>query len=167
MLNTMKILIKREFWEHRGAFIKTPIIIGIVLLVLELVGYVISLVFVNKTSSKEIMDRGINELSNLTTSQLGTFWDMQFVGISTLFLFVLFIVLFFYLLGALFDDRKDGSILFWKSLPISDSETVLSKLLTAIIFVPLTATAIFVLAMLANMLLTSILLLFHGQNPIT
>ncbi len=33
-------------------------------------------------------------------------------------------VVFFYLLGALYDDRKDRSILFWKSLPASDTLTI-------------------------------------------
>ena len=165
MIKNMKALIRREFWEHRGAFIKAPIIISIVLLTISVIAYIIGLVFANKTGSTEIMDKGINELHKLSDSQLRFFWDVQFISTSTLFLFVLFIVLFFFILGSLFDDRKDGSIQFWKSLPISDTETVLSKLITAMIFVPLFFTAIFLLYSLANMILTSILLLFHGQNP--
>jgi ABC-2 type transport system permease protein len=47
------------------------------------------------------------------------------------------IVLFFYLLDSLLSERKDRSILFWKSLPVSDTEVVLSKLLTAALVVPL------------------------------
>jgi ABC-2 type transport system permease protein len=167
MIKNMKALIRREFWEHRGAFIKTPIIISTVLLVIAIVGYIIGLVFANKTGSTEIMDKGINELHKLSETQLSTFWDVQLISTSTLFLFVLFIVLFFFILGSLFDDRKDGSIQFWKSLPISDAETVLSKLITAMIFVPLVFTAVFAAYMLANMVLTSILLIFHGQNPWT
>ncbi len=165
MIKNFKALIRREFWEHRGAFIKTPIIISIVLLVIAIIGYIIGLVFASKTGSTEFVDKGINELHKLSETQLSTFWDVQLISTSTLFLFVLYIVLFFFILGSLFDDRKDGSIQFWKSLPISDSETVLSKLITAMIFVPLVFTAIFVLYSIANLVLTSILLLFHGQNP--
>ena len=52
-------------------------------------------------------------------------------------LFSMVIVLFFYLLDSLLAERKDRSILFWKSLPVSDTEVVLSKLLMAAAVVPL------------------------------
>ena len=162
----MKALIKREFWEHRGAFVKTPVIISIVLFVLTIGAYITGLVLANKTGSRELADTGIRELANLSPEKLGLFWDIQLVSISSLYLVVLFFVLFFFLLGSLFDDRKDGSILFWKSLPINDAETVLSKLLTAMIFVPLVFIVIFIGATIIEMLLYSILLMFHGLNPI-
>jgi ABC-2 type transport system permease protein len=44
-----------------------------------------------------------------------------------------------YLLDCLYDDRRDRSVLFWKSLPISDTDTVLSKLLVALVAIPLVA----------------------------
>lgn len=40
------------------------------------------------------------------------------------------VVIVFTLLGALYDERKDRSILFWKSMPASDLETVASKVVT-------------------------------------
>ena len=46
---------------------------------------------------------------------------------------VLAFVVFFYCLGALYDERKDRSVLFWKSLPVSDRETVLSKAASALV----------------------------------
>ena len=49
---------------------------------------------------------------------------------------VLAFVVFFYCLGALYDDRRDRSILFWKSLPLSDTQTVLSKLISALVVAP-------------------------------
>ncbi|MES2759675.1 MAG: hypothetical protein V4693_20075, partial [Pseudomonadota bacterium] len=45
-------------------------------------------------------------------------------------------------LAALYDERRDRSILFWKSLPVSDQMTVLSKVLTALLLAPLIAIAI-------------------------
>ena len=56
---------------------------------------------------------------------------------TAVLLFTMVIVLFFYLLDSLLAERKDRSILFWKSLPVSDTEVVLSKLLTAAVVVPL------------------------------
>jgi ABC-2 type transport system permease protein len=49
---------------------------------------------------------------------------------------VLAFVVFFYCLGALYDDRKDRSVLFWKSLPVSDRDTVVSKALSALVVAP-------------------------------
>ena len=46
---------------------------------------------------------------------------------STWPLLVFAFVVFFYLLSSLYDERKDRSVLFWKSLPVSDRDTVLSK----------------------------------------
>jgi ABC-2 type transport system permease protein len=42
-----------------------------------------------------------------------------------------------YLLDCLYADRRDRSILFWKSLPLSDARTVLIKLLVGMILIPL------------------------------
>ena len=114
MIKTMKALVQREFWEHKGAFVKTPIIISIVMLVLIVGGYFTSLFLVDKSSSGEFTKQGLQELGKLTQGQLSVFWSGQIVGLSTLFIFVLFIVLFFYILGSLYNDRKDQSILFWK-----------------------------------------------------
>jgi ABC-2 type transport system permease protein len=41
----------------------------------------------------------------------------------------------------LYDERKDRSVLFWKSLPVSDSETVLSKAASALLVAPILAVA--------------------------
>ncbi len=45
-------------------------------------------------------------------------------------LFVAMIASLFIFAGSLYEERKDKSIMFWKSLPITDLETVLSKFLT-------------------------------------
>lgn len=51
-------------------------------------------------------------------------------------LLVLFVVTVNYLLGCLYDDRKDRSILFWKSMPVSEWEEVLSRLAVALLVAP-------------------------------
>jgi ABC-2 type transport system permease protein len=62
-------------------------------------------------------------------------------------------VVFFYCLGALYDERRDRSILFWKSLPVSDAMTVLSKAVTALCVAPLITIALATVASLALLLL--------------
>lgn len=62
--------------------------------------------------------------------------------VHSLMLLVLFLVSITYLLSSLYTDRKDHSILFWRSMPLSEWEEVLSKLAMALIIVP----AVFILA---------------------
>ena len=63
---------------------------------------------------------------------------------------IMLLVLTFYLLDCLYAERKDRSILFWKSLPVSDGLTVLSKFLVAVVVVPL---GVLVLAAVCHVLL--------------
>ena len=60
------------------------------------------------------------------------------------------VIAFFYAIDSLYADRRDRSVLFWKSLPLSDAETVLSKFTVAIVVIPLVAL---VGALLATQLL--------------
>jgi ABC-2 type transport system permease protein len=70
-----------------------------------------------------------------------------------LYIVLLFLVSY-YTLDCLFAERKDRSILFWKSLPVSDALTVVSKLLVALVIAPL---LVFVLAMLTQLVFNAIL----------
>jgi ABC-2 type transport system permease protein len=78
--------------------------------------------------------------------------------------FVLPIVGLFYCLGALYDDRRDRSILFWKSLPISDTDTVVSKLLTVLVVAPLITIGVATAAALAILFFAGIATSSHGVN---
>jgi ABC-2 type transport system permease protein len=76
-----------------------------------------------------------------------------------------FIVGVFYCLDALYGERRDRSILFWKSLPVSDSTTLLSKATIPLVILPLVTFAIVVATQLVMMLWTSLLLISHGMSP--
>src|SRR3546814_18250586 len=81
-------------------------------------------------------------------------------------LIALAFVVFFYCLGALYDDRKDRSVLFWKSLPLSDSQTVLSKAASALLVAPLIATLAALATMLGFLVVASVMVMIHGGNPV-
>jgi ABC-2 type transport system permease protein len=66
-----------------------------------------------------------------------------------------FIVGIFYSLDALYGERRDRSILFWKSLPVSDLTTVLSKFAIPLVILPLLTFAIAVVTQFVMMLLSS------------
>ena len=166
-MNTFKALLQREYWEHRGAFLKTPLIIGIVTIVVLLLGYFTTERFDQVMNSGQAIELGGQTLQNVDRDTITSFLDIFMLSTGYLYHLVLFIILFFFLLGSLYDDRKDGSILFWKSLPVSDTQTVFSKLVTATVVVPLIFTACLIISHLAFFAVLSLLLLFNGVNPFT
>ena len=78
-----------------------------------------------------------------------------------------FIVGIFYSLDALYGERRDRSILFWKSLPVSDLTAVLSKLSIPLVILPLLSFAITVATQLIMLLLSSVVLLGSGLSLAT
>jgi ABC-2 type transport system permease protein len=86
---------------------------------------------------------------------------------ALLIMFVTFVVGVFYCLDALHGERRDRSILFWKSLPVSDFTTVLSKASVPFVFLPLVTFAITVALQLVMMLWSSVVLLPSGLSATT
>jgi ABC-2 type transport system permease protein len=81
---------------------------------------------------------GRADLMVASSVTLGRTVGQAFLGaVGATFFAVMSIYAAWYLLDCLYADRKDRSVLFWKSLPISDATTVLSKLATAVIVIPL------------------------------
>jgi ABC-2 type transport system permease protein len=78
-----------------------------------------------------------------------------------------FIVGAFYCLDAPHGERRDRSILFWKSLPVSDRTTVLSKASIPLVVLPLYIFAIIVAAQMIILLLSTIVLLGSGPGLAT
>jgi len=74
------------------------------------------------------------------------------------------IVALFYCLDALYGERRDRSILFWKSLPVSDLTTVLVKASVPVLILPLLAFAITVATQSIMLLLSTAVLLVSGQS---
>ncbi|WP_305804910.1 hypothetical protein [Stenotrophomonas sp. YIM B06876] len=176
---TMKWLLKREYWENRGGFLWAPLVAGGVSLLLTLMAIIVGLVATHRAARNgdlHIEGVNVNGLDlGLLTSRLSAA-DMAKLadGINfTLLLssawpfIVLAFVVFFYCLGALYDDRRDRSVLFWKSLPLSDAQTVLSKALSALVVAPVLAVLAAILTMFGFLLMISAVVLFHGGNPIT
>lgn len=169
-MNTFKWLLKREFWESKGGFFWAPMIAGIVFIAINIMGFITALVM---GSRQNIQVSGVN-IGDLTREvlaedavALGQGLDISLYMAATWPMMVLPFVVFFYCLGALYDDRRDRSVLFWKSLPISDRDTVLSKVVTATVVAPVIAIVAAVLTMLAFLVVLSIFVLAHGGNPFT
>jgi ABC-2 type transport system permease protein len=86
---------------------------------------------------------------------------------AVLIMFTTFVVAVFYCLDALHGERRDRGILFWKSLPVSDLTTVLSKASIPLVVLPLVTFAITVATQFIMLLLSSAVLLGSGLSTAT
>jgi ABC-2 type transport system permease protein len=83
---------------------------------------------------------------------------------AALIMGIALVVGIFYSLDALYGERRDRSILFWKSMPVSDLTTVLSKLAIPLVIIPVLSFAIAVVTQFIMLLLASTVLLGSGAN---
>lgn len=80
-------------------------------------------------------------------------------------LFTLLVTTANYLLSALYDDRKDRSILFWRSMPVSEGQIVLSKFVTALCIAPLIYIAVSLILQVLFVLFMMLFVWRMGQDP--
>src|SRR5436190_7822978 len=88
--------------------------------------------------------------------------EMPYSMAAMMIIFTAFIVAVFYCLDALHGERRDRSVLFWKSLPVSDLTTVLSKTIVPLAILPLVSFVIIVVTQLAMLLISTAALLPSG-----
>jgi len=127
-MKVLVMLIRREFWEHR-ALVIAPLVVCVIYLILS--GFAAANVHMK---GLHIGDGGATAITAFSFAM-----HVMFTGLLYL---LTAIVTFFYLSDSLYAERKERSILFWKSLPVSDALTVISKLLVALIMVPLVVYAL-------------------------
>ena len=119
------LLLRREFWEHRALWL-APAVVALLMVVVPLFG------------NFRVQGGGLQISSPDLPPQLWEqFGAMTLFGVAVVLGMVAALVSIAYLLDNLFAERKDRSILFWKSLPVSDAQTVLCKLAVALLVVPL------------------------------
>ncbi|WP_144899250.1 hypothetical protein [Luteimonas cucumeris] len=178
--HTFKMLLKREFWEHKGGFFWAPLVAGGISLLLTVMAIIVGEVVARRAMAdgKIDIDGGdftVNglDLGQLTSQmdpsrmhELANAMDLSMLLASSWPFIVLAFVVFFYCLGALYDERKDRSVLFWKSLPLSDRDTVLSKAASATLLAPALAVGASLVTMFGFLLVISLVALVHNGNPI-
>ena len=143
-MNTMKWLVKREFWEHKGGFFWAPLVVGSII-VLGTVASTVAGLALKSQHGMNINGQQVTNLSGVIKPEqqveIINAVSQGYIAASAPLFMVMAVVIFFFSLGTLFDERKDRSVLFWKSLPVSDGETVLSKLAMALVAAPLITLA--------------------------
>lgn len=136
-------LIRRELWEHKVEMIWAPVAATSLATIATAI-WMIAIRGMNE--SRLVVDGAeLNLLSSLTANDAALFSSAAIycmVAMAYVLASLTGIVIANYCLNALFTERQDQSILFWKSLPIQDWETVLSKAAIALLVAPLFTTAV-------------------------
>ncbi len=142
--------VRRELWENRSIYIG-PLVVAAVLLFAFLINHM-------------TLPNRMRALSALEPAKQHAAISMPYNVAAGLITLTAFIVGVFYCLDALHSERRDRSILFWKSLPVSDRTTVLSKASIPLAVLPLLIFPIIVSTQLIMLLLNSAVLLGNGPG---
>src|SRR5215468_7452840 len=141
----------RELWENRSIYM-APLTVAVVVLF----GFLVSTIgLAERRRAVLLLDPA------RARAAIGAPYDMA----AIMLILTAFIVGVFYCLDALYGERRDRSILFWKSLPVSDSTTLLSKATIPLVVLPLVTFAVITATQFVMMLWTSVLLISHGMSP--
>lgn len=141
--------LRREIWENRSIYI-APLLAACVFLF----GFLINVFSLRRRMAASPLGPG--ELQDLLQAR----YELA----AALIMGIELIVGLFYSLDALYGERRDRSILFWKSLPLSDLTTVLSKFTIPMIVLPIVGFLITIAAQLIMLVLSSATLLGSGTS---
>src|SRR5580658_8660351 len=140
--------VRRELWENRSIYIAPLAVAAVALFAFSMSGIA-----------------GIWEKAlRLDPSQASEAVTQPYDIAAGLMMLTCIIVSVFYCLDALHSERRDRSILFWKSLPVSDLTTVLAKVSIPLVVLPLLSFAITVATQFIMLLLGSVVMLGSGLN---
>jgi ABC-2 type transport system permease protein len=140
--------VRRELWENRSIYIAPLIAAAVVLF-----GFGIT--------ALGLPQRRLNALALESAPQRAAI-ELSYDVAAMMIMFTAFIVGVFYCLDALHGERRDRSILFWKSLPVSDRTTVLSKAIVPFVILPLLTFAIIIATQFVMLLISTAVLLPSG-----
>jgi len=115
--------VRRELWENRYLYL-APLAVA----ALIVVGFALGLV--------HLPDK-LRAASALDAMQQRERIEQPYTFAALLLMFTTLLVAMFYCLDALYGDRRERSVLFWKSLPVSDLTTVLAKASIPFVVIPL------------------------------
>src|SRR5947207_2360197 len=145
--------VRRELWENRYIYLAPLAIAGLFLL-----GFLITTIH---------LPARMRAAMALDPMQQHQAVALPYDIVAGLMMASAMLVGAFYCLDALYGERRDRSVLFWKSLPVSDATTVLSKASIPLIVLPLIAFAVAVITQLIMLLLSSAVLLASGVSVAT
>lgn len=134
-------LLRRELWQHARGLLWSPAIVGLSIAILTLMGSISAIIWGGKVNGLDI-STDLDDLAQHSGKHeeiiqgMSMVFDSSMYAVAAICCVTAGFVIAFYCLGALYEERKDRSVLLWKSLPVSDSLTVLSKVITACVIAP-------------------------------
>lgn len=143
--------IRRELWENRSVTLAPLAVTAFVLLIMLSV-------------TAAALPRRIRSLQTIDTPGAHALVGAPFRTVPAPIIVVTILVGLFYCLDALYGERRDRSILFWKSLPVSDVETVLSKAAIPLVVLPVIGLALSLAAQLILLVWSTIVLAGNGMS---
>lgn len=147
-ITTLMALFQRESWEHPNLIWRIPVGLTILNVILAIASVSFGLQYFGTENFKfEFNSQDLSFEQGGPGQAAATFFLLSYFLLSQM-------VAVGYLLSALYEERKDRSILFWKSLPVSDFQVVLSKALMGLVVIP---GLYFLAAMLTFLLVTLVL----------
>jgi len=149
-MNNLYWSVRRELWENRSIYMA------------PLIG--VCVVFAGFSLSLFTLPRRVRAAA-LNPGDLHQVLQVPFVTAAIVLMGIELVVAIFYCLDALYGERRDRSILFWKSMPVSDLSAVLSKAIVAILVIPLMAFAATVATQVVMLLVDSAVLSANHVSP--
>ena len=147
-VTTLLALFQRESWEHPNLVWRIPVGLIILNVVLAIASVSFGLQYFGTENFKfEFNSQDLSFDQGGPGQAAATFFLLSYFLLSQM-------VAIGYLLSALYEERKDRSILFWKSLPVSDFQVVLSKALMGLVVIP----GLYLLAAMLTFLLVTLVL---------
>ncbi len=168
-MNTFAALIRREILDGQNGYVRAPVILAalaVALVVLSTITVGAELEFQDVVADGKVGNLG-ELLEHAQQTEEGQYELPAIVALSYwvmggLSWVALPFVVFFSLLSSLYEERRDRSILFWKSMPVPDWQEVIAKLVTPVVIAPLIFLAVAVVAQLAVAICFSVVVLFQG-----
>lgn len=142
--------LRRELWENRSIYV-APAAVALATLIGSL-------------ASAVRLPGKIRASGSLSPMQLHDAIQQPYDLIAGLLMAPTLIVAVVYSLDALYGERRDRSVLFWKTLPVSDRITVLAKACVPILVLPLVGFLATVVAQLALAVVSSVTLAANGLS---
>lgn len=141
---------RRELWENRSIYLAPLAVAGVFL-----VGFSVTLFR---------LPESIRAASVLSSTQQQEAIQQPYVIASLMLMAIFLLVAVYYCLDALYGERRDRSVLFWKSMPVSDLTTVFSKASIPILVLPLVTFVITGATHFIMLLLSSIVFAGAGLS---
>ncbi|MFT2089734.1 hypothetical protein [Paraglaciecola sp. 2405UD69-4] len=146
---------RKELWEFKRTLFWVPVVIALFMIA----GPLLKLLLLESQQTQMLL-QGLSNNDNLSGIQgFARLFLSAIMGVFAPFILIGLILQLYYFTTCLFDERRDQSIYFWRSLPVSDAQSILIKLLTGALVVP----AVFMLAATA-VVLVYLFLAFIGSG---